>query len=76
MNILHQMKDLLSTQKRLSLNALAQACQAPIDEIEAQILFFQHKGWVREKVLAATGCQSTCQNCSSSSFVVYEWQAL
>lgn len=72
MNVLTQLRTVLSTQKRLSLNALAKACDTTVDEIESAVCFYVHKGCVRKKNLRLS-CGTTCQQCDLSALVIYEW---
>ncbi len=72
MNLLQQIRDKLSQQKRLSLTALARACNTSVDDMDAHLQFYVHKGWVCKKELGK-GCQTTCGQCDLSALVVYEW---
>lgn len=72
MNLLTQLRVVLSAQKRLSLNALAKACNTTADEVESALCFYVHKGCVRKKNLRLA-CGKTCQQCDLSALVIYEW---
>lgn len=72
MNLLQSIRGALCAQKRLSLTALAKACSATTDDVEAQLCFYLHKGLVRKKNLRLP-CGSSCQQCDLSALVIYEW---
>lgn len=72
MNLFTQIRDVLSTQKRASLTALAKACQTTSEEVEACLCFYEHKGCVRRRNLRLP-CGTACQQCDLSALVVYEW---
>jgi hypothetical protein len=72
MSLLQKIRDKLSQQKRLSLTALARACDASQEDIIAHLQFYLHKGWVCKKELGKA-CHTTCAQCDLSALVVYEW---
>ena len=72
MSLLQNIREILSTKKRVSLNALAKACGTTTDDVEAQLCFYLHKGLVRKKNLRLP-CGTTCQQCDLSALVIYEW---
>lgn len=71
--ILSELRDYLQIRHRAALQDMANHFDVEPDAIRGMLSKWVNKGKV-EKLMASTGCGSTCSKCDPAATEVYQWK--